>query len=789
VEDVREAERRRIAGGLRDVLAVINSTESIDAILDRVLAQAVALVGIDAGALYLRDPFQPDLLRLQSARDVPEGSLPAAVPLGTPLMGLAVARRRPVMLADFPAVIGEPLAASIDEQLEDRGDYLEIVRPGPVSATDPGQRARNRLLAAQYPSVLCVPLVAHDEDYGAIVLYCRNRNAFSLTCVQLAEAFAQHSVLAVQNVKLRAQAEQRLEELEQRRRVSETLRDLVAIINSGASLDETLDEVLREAGRLLGSDAGAVYVRDDRDPKILKVQRAHHLSERVMARRVRVGWPVTGLAVLTGRPVVCPDRLAMLRRPTTDEEDDQSEDRGAFLEVVRPIHLTAFDPEQYQVSRDMAPQYPGVVSAPLASRGYVYGAITLFYAAARTFTDEEVVLVAAFAEQVGLAIENAHLRRQSERRLRDLEALYRADESLYRSLRLEDVLQALVDVAGDILQAGKIAIYLRDERTGLFSVRAGRGLSEALRADLFTLDEVRIADAGADDEVVEVDDLDRDTRLSPHLRDVCEREGCRAWITSAIRDGQRLLGTFSVGYEEPRVFGADERRLLQALSQRAGLAIQNARLFEQAQQAAMHEERQRLARELHDAVTQTLFSASLIAEVTPRLWERDPVEGRRRLEELRRLTRGALAEMRALLVELRPGALVEVPLGHLLRQLADATISRSGLAIEVRVDGERELRPDVQVGLYRIAQEALNNVVKHAQAQRVDVRLATEPHGVDLSVRDDGQGFDPASVPPGHLGLGIMRERALAIGAQLDISNHGGSGTCVLVSWHERDAA
>jgi signal transduction histidine kinase len=778
VDDVRESERRRIADGLRDVLAVINSSQSIDAILDRVVAQAVELVGSDAGALYLRDPMQPGLLHLQAARDVPESGLPPTVPLGTPLIGLAVARRRPVILTDFPAVIDEPLAARIDDQLEDHADYLEIVRPGPISASDPGQRARNRLLAAEYRSVLCVPLLAHDEDYGALVLYCRDRDAFSLTCVQLAEAFAQHSALAVQNVKLRAQAEQRLDELEQRRRVSDTLRDLVAIINSGASLDDILDEVLREAGRLLGSDAGAVYLRDERDPRILKVQRSRHLSERVLARRIRVGWPVTGLAVLTGRPVVCPDRLAMLRRPTTDELAEQSEDRGAFLEVMRPTRMTLGDPEQY-------PQYPGVVAAPLASRGHVYGAITLFYAAARTFTDEEVVLVAAFAEQVGLAIENAHLRRQAERRLRDLEALYRADESLYRSPRLEDVLQALVDVAGDILQAGKIAIYLRDDRTGLFSVRASRGLSPVLRGDVFTLDEVRIPRGLADDEVVEVTDLDRDTRLSPRLRSVCEREGCRAWITSAIRDGQNLLGTFSVGYEQPRVFGADERRLLQALAQRAGLAIQNARLFEQAQQAATHEERQRLARELHDAVTQTLFSASLIAEVTPRLWERDPAEGRRRLEELRRLTRGALAEMRALLVELRPGALVEVPLGHLLRQLADATISRSGLTIDVRIDGEGELRPDVQVGLYRIAQEALNNVVKHAQAQRVDLHLVTERTGVELSVVDDGQGFDVASVPPGHLGLGIMRERASAIGAEVDISKGEGGGTCVLVSWRE----
>jgi signal transduction histidine kinase len=121
-----------------------------------------------------------------------------------------------------------------------------------------------------------------------------------------------------------------------------------------------------------------------------------------------------------------------------------------------------------------------------------------------------------------------------------------------------------------------------------------------------------------------------------------------------IRAGDEIFGVFGVNYCAPHDFSAKEQRVLEALAQRAGLAIQNARLYEQAQHVAVLEERQRLARELHDAVTQTLFSASLIAEVAPRIWEKDPRDGRARLEELRTLTRGALAEMRALLLELRP---------------------------------------------------------------------------------------------------------------------------------------
>ena len=208
-------------------------------------------------------------------------------------------------------------------------------------------------------------------------------------------------------------------------------------------------------------------------------------------------------------------------------------------------------------------------------------------------------------------------------------------------------------------------------------------------------------------------------------------------------------------------------------------------LAQQAAEAAVAAERSRLARDLHDAVSQTLFSASLIAEVLPRIWERYPDEGRRRLEELRQLSRGALAEMRALLLELRPTALVEAELGDLLRQLAEAITGRARVPVAVEVEGECALPPEVKVALYRIAQEALNNVAKHAEASQVNVSLHCEPDVVKLQVADDGRGFDPASIPPDHLGVGIMRERAEAIGAMLTVESEIGHGTEVVALWTE----
>lgn len=208
------------------------------------------------------------------------------------------------------------------------------------------------------------------------------------------------------------------------------------------------------------------------------------------------------------------------------------------------------------------------------------------------------------------------------------------------------------------------------------------------------------------------------------------------------------------------------------------------RLYEQAQETATLAERNRLARELHDSVTQTVFSAKLIADVLPKLWERDPALARGKLDELRRLTATALAEMRSLLVELRPAALVEADLAELLTNLACAAQARTTAAIVVDAQRGVRLPPDVQEAFYRIAQEALNNALKHAQARSICIALSRDDAGcVRLEVEDDGRGFDLASSGAGgHFGLAIMRERAAAVSATLRISAAPGDGARIALT-------
>lgn len=212
-------------------------------------------------------------------------------------------------------------------------------------------------------------------------------------------------------------------------------------------------------------------------------------------------------------------------------------------------------------------------------------------------------------------------------------------------------------------------------------------------------------------------------------------------------------------------------------------------LYEQVKETATLAERNRLARELHDSVTQTLFSAKLVADVLPRLWERDPELAKTNLMNLRLLTGGALAEMRALLVELRPAALSEGDMSELLGNLAGAAQVRGRIPVTVDAAPSPGLPADVQEAFYRIAQESLNNALKHAQAGAVMVRYAAQEEDGRLSARleveDDGVGFDSEAVSPGHFGLGIMKERATAVGADLRVESAPGRGTRVLLVWRE----
>lgn len=366
---------------------------------------------------------------------------------------------------------------------------------------------------------------------------------------------------------------------------------------------------------------------------------------------------------------------------------------------------------------------------------------------------------------------------------------------------LEAILDYVMAEACALLDAEAVAIYHLHKDQGLLTIQRAQGLESGYVADAripvgqsvtgqavlerrpVTLQDVAALAPGGD-----APPLDQPRRA------LLERLGTnyRALIAVPLAT-EEVYGAITLYYHAPRVFSQEDVELAVAFSDHAALALRNAQLRAQVEQAAVASERRRLAQELHDSVTQVLFSASLIAEVLPVIWRRDPDEAERALEDLRQLTRGALAEMRTLLLELRPAALQAARLDDLLGQLAAGFVGRARVPVALDVQPDCHLPAAVRVAFYRVAQEALNNVAKHAEASQVSLSLHCQPvsdaagrddaYTAALCICDDGRGFDLNATPPDHLGLDIMRERAEAIGAALTIVSQPGQGVQVTATW------
>jgi len=568
------------------------------------------------------------------------------------------------------------------------------------------------------------------------------------------------------------------------------------------------------------------------------------------------------------------------------------------------------------------PNIRSMLSVPLAVKGRIIGYLRLDHTKPGFYTRQHAELAGAFANHAAVAIETAHLFEQGERRRRELEALYHAEEALHRSLKPQTVLTALVEAATDILGADKTSVLLWDEARERLQVQAARGFEPAALARMsYRVGEGISTTAALRDEIVEVDDAQHDERISAPIRAINVAEGVRSLISVPITVGGQTFGVFNLHSFHQRTFSRDERRLLLALAQRAALALQNARLFEgeraarerlevavaagrmgtwewdtrtnqvtwSAQLEAIHglapgtfagtfeaylsdihpedrerveqtiaaslaggehhfeyriiwpdgsihwleasgrlardatgqpigmrgvcqdvtarkaqelerarlvegekaasqaraalEERQRLARELHDSVSQALYGIALGSQTALAALgeDRDVAAGAQATQYVLSLAEAALAEMRALIFELRPESLQQEGLVGALERHAASLRARHALEVEAQLGTEPALPLETKEALYRIAQEGMHNAVKHAHARRLQLRLEQRDGAVRLEVADEGVGFDAQRVYPGHLGLVSMRERAAAAGAELHIESAPGHGTRVTV--------
>jgi two-component system nitrate/nitrite sensor histidine kinase NarX len=229
-------------------------------------------------------------------------------------------------------------------------------------------------------------------------------------------------------------------------------------------------------------------------------------------------------------------------------------------------------------------------------------------------------------------------------------------------------------------------------------------------------------------------------------------------------------------------FSEQHAQILRAFAAQAAIAIQNAQLFQQARELAVLEDRQRLARDLHDAVSQTLFSSVLITETLPQVLQRSKDDALEYLRDLESLNRSAMAEMRVLLLELRPEQLMRIKLQDQIVHLTEAAKGRKSIDFHLSMEEDLEMPPSVRISFFRITQEALNNIIKHSYATRVDIQLMRQSGAIELRIQDNGRGFQPEAIKAG-LGMSTMRERAQEINARLRVQSGFGEGTIIRVIW------
>jgi PAS domain S-box-containing protein len=284
-----------------------------------------------------------------------------------------------------------------------------------------------------------------------------------------------------------------------------------------------------------------------------------------------------------------------------------------------------------------------------------------------------------------------------------------------------------------------------------------------------------------------MDDIWADTRQMREIRQDWEKErmrmvsGVRSWLGVPLITKGRMIGVLRLDHAEPGHFTQDHARLALAFADQAAVAIENARLYEQAQGVAALEERQRLARDLHDSVSQALYGMTLGARTARALVQQDPTQATEALDYVLSLAEAAFTEMRAVIFDLRPDSVEQEGLVCALDWQADLLRIRHQLKVATEFCAEPDLPLAVKEALYRIAREAVNNIAKHAGASRVTLRLDHRSDGTSLEIGDDGAGFATSGAFPGHLGLRSMQERASAIGGTLEIESSPGAGTRIRV--------
>lgn len=565
-------------------------------------------------------------------------------------------------------------------------------------------------------------------------------------------------------------------------RQADILQRVIASINSGLALEPLLSNILESAITLIKATHGTIGLVVERtDGQAIRTVAVHNMPAEEMGAEMLPGVGLAGHVLKTGMTIRL-DRYGDLNQPTLPELANHS-----------------------------------VIGVPIRWGDEMIGFFGLGNESPNRFNERDAETLELFAQYAAIAINNANLFEASQHALDEMRMLYETSQRIGLSVDVDEVIDAYLDqVAAGGEYVCNICLYEFDARgqrvavlvKGRWSPQTGsQRLEERLPYEYDELDPG--LDAG---QTISISDVRTDPRVSRSLREIQEGSGrlALAMIPLMVR-GQRI-GLVVLSHAGVHRWSEDGLRPFRATAAQLAIAIdhrmQQNLLYERGQQLAVLHERQRLARELHDSVTQLIFSSTLIAQSVSTAWKRDPREGEKRVERLLELSQTALREMRSLLFELRPseeeqGGDIPVTLTGVerirhygllgaLRLLAE-DFSHEGIKVRVEADeaglkyfgaevGKRSSEEArLEESLYRIAQESLNNAAKHSRARQSVIRIQFEDlNTIRFSVSDDGIGFDSDSQGSGF-GMKTMRERAEAIHATLRVDSTPGAGTLVEV--------
>lgn len=605
--------------------------------------------------------------------------------------------------------------------------------------------------------MLLVPLRSRGERLMGVIYLMVPASAppFTLTNIQVLEAFVRQAALALENVRL-ADRGARLLAKEQ------LLAELGREVSATLDLDCILERATARLDLTFQSGSIALLTAEDNLYIAAAVQ---PVAATIRMVRIQPGQGIIGCVAHHGRSYFS-NALDV-------------EDHGHVLHYATDVELALCG---------RPPQACSYIAVPLLSGGRVIGTIQVGHSQRDAFSYEDVDLLEAIAAQISGPVNSALLYQESQRLAQQVQR--RADQLTILNLLARtatatmNMNQMLNEVTHQIQHGfgySHVELYLVEEATNelVRYAQSGRNPSAVVEYR----QHVHLGILGRTYRTAQTQHID-DVLLDLEYIAV-DRPHTRAELCVPIIVGERVLGMLNLESERVAAFTAEDVGVLHTAADVLAGAIENIHLYHRSQEMAVLEERNRLARELHDSVTQQLFSMTLTAQAIQTHMQKNPQRASAQLKRLQETAAAALAEMRALIFQLRPPALSDQGLVTALQRHIASLSRREGLRIELRTTGDERLARGMEQGLYRIVQEALNNVIKHAQASSVKVALDFRIDQLQVRITDDGQGFhvDDLQAREGqHLGLISMRERTVELGGVMEVNSTIGQGTEIIVT-------